>query len=417
MSIRHHAFSHDANGNMLTGNRGSFAYTGANPVQTIGQTFTDTHSPEDQRVEQISASGTTTYLGFDPLLHAEKRSGAGQVVWADYLDVAGEEVGVIRKTVPTSGSTTTQVLAFVADQIGSISTVATGTVGATGSTLTQQGYDAWGKRRYPNGTDDTANVLTGVDTHGFTGQEEIDAVGLVNLNRRLYDPWLGRFLGPDPITQGFFANPQGLNRYAYAGNQPLNITDTTGKCPVCAYAIGYLGYEGVIALSALVVGGAIAAKTADDMSSSHTWYNDPVNTESPNTPTPGADQPSSKGQISPQPNDPPGTPVPGSDSQFGHKYGEHMDPDLPGYRTPEEYRQRANDLYNDPDATKTQVPDEDGQLHKGETVITDGKDVLRLDQDGKFRSMYPADDATRDRYYHDPAEDVGGEPGNDDGGV
>jgi RHS repeat-associated protein len=64
---------------------------------------------------------------------------------------------------------------------------------------------------------------------GYIGEEELDAIGLINLNRRLYDPLLGRFLSPDPIAQGFFANPQGLNRYAYAGNAPATYSDPSGN--------------------------------------------------------------------------------------------------------------------------------------------------------------------------------------------
>ena len=61
----------------------------------------------------------------------------------------------------------------------------------------------------------------------FTGQEQIPDVGLVNMNGRLYDPSLGRFLSPDPNIQ-FVANLQSYNRYSYAGNNPLRYTDPTG---------------------------------------------------------------------------------------------------------------------------------------------------------------------------------------------
>jgi len=44
---------------------------------------------------------------------------------------------------------------------------------------------------------------------------------------RYYDPTLRRFITPDTIIQDYY-NPQDLNRYSYAWNNPLRITDPTG---------------------------------------------------------------------------------------------------------------------------------------------------------------------------------------------
>ncbi|MDR1226846.1 MAG: hypothetical protein LBK47_08125 [Prevotellaceae bacterium] len=35
---------------------------------------------------------------------------------------------------------------------------------------------------------------------GFTGHEHLPEFGLINMNARLYDPLLGRFLSPDPYV-------------------------------------------------------------------------------------------------------------------------------------------------------------------------------------------------------------------------
>ena len=48
---------------------------------------------------------------------------------------------------------------------------------------------------------------------GFTGHEHLPWFGLINMNARLYDPLLGRFLAPDPFVQ----DPdftQNFNRYS-----------------------------------------------------------------------------------------------------------------------------------------------------------------------------------------------------------
>ena len=55
----------------------------------------------------------------------------------------------------------------------------------------------------------------------------IDDVGLVNMNGRIYDPEIGRFMSADPIVQDP-TDTQSLNRYTYVGNNPLSYTDPTG---------------------------------------------------------------------------------------------------------------------------------------------------------------------------------------------
>ena len=64
-------------------------------------------------------------------------------------------------------------------------------------------------------------------TRGFTGHEQLDAVGLIHMNGRVYDPQLGRFLSADPFVQDA-SNLQALNPYSYVQNNPLSFTDPTG---------------------------------------------------------------------------------------------------------------------------------------------------------------------------------------------
>jgi RHS repeat-associated protein len=95
--------------------------------------------------------------------------------------------------------------------------------------LERLSYDAWGKRRNADGTDDPAGSIASQTNRGFTGHEELDSVGLVHMNGRVYDPLLARFGTPDPITESPFST-QGWNRYSYVGNSPLNFTDPSGYC-------------------------------------------------------------------------------------------------------------------------------------------------------------------------------------------
>lgn len=64
-------------------------------------------------------------------------------------------------------------------------------------------------------------------TRGYTGHEQLDPVGLVHMNGRVYDPELGRFLSPDAVIQDV-SNLQTINAYSYVLNNPLSLTDPTG---------------------------------------------------------------------------------------------------------------------------------------------------------------------------------------------
>jgi RHS repeat-associated protein len=107
-------------------------------------------------------------------------------------------------------------------------------------------FDAWGRRRSAN---DWNYTLDAADQplfagRGFTGHEHLPEFGLINMNGRLYDPLLGRFLSPDNNVQ-MPDFSQNFNRYSYALNNPLVYVDPDGENPL-AFIIGaiigaYLG--------------------------------------------------------------------------------------------------------------------------------------------------------------------------------
>ena len=117
--------------------------------------------------------------------------------------------------VVKQGSTTTPYVA-ITDHLGSITRL----VNASGTTVFSASYDAWGKQSV--GT-------TTVKLHrGYTGHEMLSEYGLINMNGRLYDPQLGRFLSPDNYVQQP-DNSQNFNRYSYCLNNPLKYNDPSGE--------------------------------------------------------------------------------------------------------------------------------------------------------------------------------------------
>jgi hypothetical protein len=62
----------------------------------------------------------------------------------------------------------------------------------------------------------------------------------MDYHARFFDEALGRFISPDSITPG---GPQGLNRYAYVLNNPINFIDPSGHNACAAYVNGMCVHE------------------------------------------------------------------------------------------------------------------------------------------------------------------------------
>lgn len=113
------------------------------------------------------------------------------------------------------------------DHLGSITRV----IHSSGGYYLQNvSYDAWGRMRNPQtGTLYTLqNMPTLFLRRGYCGHEHIPGTGLINMNARLYDPLIGRFLSPDPYVQEAW-NSQNYNRYSYCLNNPLINKDEDGE--------------------------------------------------------------------------------------------------------------------------------------------------------------------------------------------
>jgi RHS repeat-associated protein len=101
------------------------------------------------------------------------------------------------------------------DVLGSITNV----MDSTGHAAASYHYNAYG------------NLMSGsADTIGnplrFAGLASDATTGLVYDRARWYDPSTGRYLTPDPLGAA-----SGPNRYAYAGDNPVNFVDPTGMFP------------------------------------------------------------------------------------------------------------------------------------------------------------------------------------------
>lgn len=186
-------------------------------VTTGDNTVTLDYSADEERVARRDLTTVTHYV---PDLYERRLDGAGNTLEERFRLYAGDrQLGEI---VRTSGSDRT--LYFHTDHLGSTTTVSDNT-----GEVTTQSFDPFGAPISPPNP-----ALTRV---GFTGQEQDIDWGLTDMKGRIYDPLAGRFMSSDPMMQAPFWS-QGLNRYSYVFNNPVNNTDPSGYLSLAA------GYQG-----------------------------------------------------------------------------------------------------------------------------------------------------------------------------
>jgi RHS repeat-associated protein len=94
-----------------------------------------------------------------------------------------------------------------------------------GAIVERYEYDVYGNTSVCNGsgTPRVNNVSNYSNPYMFTGRRFDDETQLYYYRARMYHPYIGRFMQPDPIGYD-----DGLNMYAYVTNNPINLLDPFG---------------------------------------------------------------------------------------------------------------------------------------------------------------------------------------------
>jgi RHS repeat-associated protein len=201
-------YTYDANGNLtlepMTPSNNNYTYDGENRLVTFssgGASTTYTYDGYGRRVKKVASGTTTTYVFW------------GAKVIAEYAN------GSLSKEYVYSGS---KLLATIS---GGTATYHQGdglsvrmSTNSSGNKVGEQGHFPFGETWYLTNTT-TKWQFTSYERDLESGNDY--AMARYQMNR------VGRFSSPDPIA-GAIAVPQSWNRYAYALNNPLSYTDSTG---------------------------------------------------------------------------------------------------------------------------------------------------------------------------------------------
>jgi len=196
------------------------------------------------------------YYSADGSMEIKENTRRGVFDFVTYIGGDGYSSPIVLKS---DGLNNNKYLYLQRDYQGSIISI----VDETGTIVEKRLFDAWGG--IAKVQDGAGNVLTGLSIldRGYTGHEHLQSVGLINMNGRLYDPKLRRFLQPDNNVQDPF-NTQNYNRYGYVLNNPLKYTDPSGES-IFEYVLGFV-------FSIYVHGGAASGGQANPFKwDSSTW--------------------------------------------------------------------------------------------------------------------------------------------------
>lgn len=202
----------------------NITYTSFESVATINEnscTATIVYNSDNQRAKMdVIQSGTNILTRWYAGSSYTKETASGVTKEYTYLGGDAYHAPVV---VVTQGGTTTYYY-VLRDYLGNITHV----YNSSNSTTQEYSFDAWGRRRNPAnwGYDLTSQPELFAD-RGFTSHEYLKYFNLYNMNGRMYDPLVGRFISPDPFVQAPNMT-QSMNRYTYCMNNPLVYVDYNG---------------------------------------------------------------------------------------------------------------------------------------------------------------------------------------------
>ncbi|MFW6187053.1 MAG: RHS repeat-associated core domain-containing protein, partial [Actinomycetota bacterium] len=239
-------FTYDGNGNLVKDTAASFTYNAAGQMVSTtrwnGNTYNYTYADADQQelVKQNTTRGDYEYVygredaAGNPVIEQVKFD--GQTGYVERDPVTGEPL--LLRTPSGMQSL------YVYDGIGNPLALVT----SASYVATAYEYDPYG---VPTLTEDSGGAGTPVNPYQFKGGLHDRTTNWVKFGHRWYSTEWGRFSQQDTLDAPL--DPANANRYAFAANDPINLSDPTGQITEgCALALAGLGlsFVGIVAAGA-----------------------------------------------------------------------------------------------------------------------------------------------------------------------
>lgn len=237
-------YTHDANGNLTGSATSSFEYNSADQTTKIVPKATNGTPGEyvyrgTSQAERAAAGPMARHVTTDgdncvPLAGCREDPNAvvaSSTYTHSILGVSNEHVAGVATnsytrtvdgdllTLRINDGAATKTYYYLTDALGSV----TGLADETGNIVATYSYDPWGRV-----TNSTGNI----DNPYLFASYYQDGTGLYWAQHRYYDPDTARWTQQDPIWQHF--DPKQWNRYAYVGDDPINLRDPSGLNALCA---------------------------------------------------------------------------------------------------------------------------------------------------------------------------------------
>ncbi|MGH8399208.1 MAG: RHS repeat-associated core domain-containing protein, partial [Gammaproteobacteria bacterium] len=193
-------FTYDAAGDLTSDGSNIWQYDAEGRQSSANGNF-QTYNALGQFVSN-PVPWTVFYYMYDPWGNRVGDSESNGEIWAQMVPIIGESWSVY--SVDNA-----QMYFPHPNLLGST----TGDTDETGTAVGDVLYYPWGTTWTYAGNILWGSHFSAFDSNGFTA--------------RLYDTTPGRWYNPDPVG-GDLMNPQSLNRYAYALNDPTSLTDPLG---------------------------------------------------------------------------------------------------------------------------------------------------------------------------------------------